>query len=169
MRTATEPLVTTQVQVERIVRCPFSEAEDYAEDFFRRAAEGIELRVPMRDLFAGMGSGHARKHVMMLFERHGDADAEGRPHDMLTFGWKAGTRMFPDFHGTLRLNIASVHTTRIEFFGVYEPPFGSAGSAFDFLIGRRIAKATMRDLLRRLAKSMERREEEYRRREDPTT
>ena len=147
----------SEVVVERVVRCPFAVAHDYAEDFFTEvAARGAEVRVPLRDLVV------LRRPVRMVFERRPDAHEVGRPHDVLAVQWSAGTHLFPEFRGTLRLRIASVDETRLTLDGTYCPPLGPLGRAFDALIGRRIARATMADLLKRLGKAMERREAAFR-------
>ncbi len=153
--------MSTRVAVERIVRCPFSVAHDYAEDFFRDAAGAVELRVPIRDL-APTREGHLRKRVRLVAERIRDEHDPGRVNDALEIDWVAGTRFFPDFRGMLRLRIDTVETTRLSLEGTYEAPFGVPGRAFDVLVGRRIARATMRDLLRRLGDAMEQREAEFR-------
>lgn len=151
-----------RVVVERVVRCPFSVAHDYAEDFFTYAAQGgVELNVPLRDLAPTRG-GHLRRRVRLVAQRRLDEDEPGRIHDALEIDWSAGTRFFPDFHGALRLRIDSVETTRLSLEGTYRPPFGPFGRIFDLVIGRRIARATMRDLLRRLGEAMEAREEAFR-------
>jgi hypothetical protein len=147
----------SEVVVERVVRCPFSSAHDYAEDFLAEvAARGAEVRVPLRDLLV------LRRRVRMVFERRPDAHEVGRPHDAVAVHWSAGTHLFPEFHGTLRLRIASVDETRLTLEGKYRPPLGPFGGVFDALIGRRIARATMADLLRRLGDAMERREAAFR-------
>lgn len=147
----------SEVVVERVVRCPFSIAHDYAEDFFAESAtRGAEVRVPLRDLVM------LRRPVRMVFEREPDEAEAGRPHDALAVHWTAGTHLFPDFHGTLRLRIASVDETRLTLEGCYSPPLAQLGQIFDLLIGRRIARATMADLLRRLGDAMEAREAAFR-------
>jgi hypothetical protein len=150
-----------RVVVERVVRCPFSVAHDYAEDWFAGAARGIDLRVPLRDI-APTRAGRLRRRVRLVAERVLDEHEPGRAHDALQIDWSAGTRFFPDFHGALRLRIASVETTLLSLEGEYQPPFGPFGAVFDLVIGRRIARATMRDLLERLGDAMERRETEFR-------
>ena len=150
-----------RVVVESLVRCPFSVAHDYAEDFFAHAERGIELHVPLRDLAPTRG-GHLRRPVRLVAQRMPDEHEPGRAHDAMEIDWTAGTRFFPDFHGALRLRIASVDETRLTLEGCYQPPFGAFGKVFDVLIGRRIARATMRDLLRRLGDAMEQREAEFR-------
>ncbi|MDB5073528.1 MAG: hypothetical protein JWM87_4639 [Candidatus Eremiobacteraeota bacterium] len=152
----------SRVVAERVARCPFSVAHEYAEDFFRQAAaRGAEVGVRLRDVVPTLG-GRLRQPVQLVSGRRPDEAESGRAHDELEICWTAGTRFFPDFRGTLRLRIASVDETRLTLEGTYHPPFGAAGLVFDRLIGRRIARATMRDLLERLAGAMERREEAYR-------
>jgi hypothetical protein len=150
-----------RVVVERIVRCPFSVAHDYAEDWFAGAARGIELHVPLRDV-APTRTGHLRRRVRLVAERVRDEHDPGRAHDALEIDWSAGTRFFPDFRGALRLRIASVETTLLSLEGTYQPPFGAFGAVFDRVVGRRIAQATMRDLLERLGDAMEKREADFR-------
>jgi hypothetical protein len=153
-----------RVVVERLVRCPFSVAHDYAEDILAGGPRGVELHVPLRDLAPTRG-GHLRQHVRLVAQRVPDEHEPGRAHDAMEIDWTAGTRFFPDFHGALRLRIASVDHTLLTLEGTYQPPFGAFGLVFDLAIGRRIARATMRDLLQRLGDAMERREAEFRARD----
>ena len=146
--------------VERVARCPFSVAHEYAEDFLRDAERSVEVKVPLRDFIAGL-PGAARAPVKMVFALHPDDQESGRLHDALAIEWHAGTRLFPLFHGTLRLRIASVESTRLTFEGAYRPPLGLFGSVFDAVLGRRIARATMSEMLERIAVALERREKEF--------
>lgn len=144
------------------MRCPFSVAYDYAEDFFRQAVvRGAEVGVRLRDVVPTLG-GRLRQPVRLMSMRRPDDAESGRAHDELEICWTAGTRFFPDFEGTLRLRIASVDETRLMLEGTYRPPFGMAGRIFDIVLGRRVARATMCDLLDRLADAMERREAAFR-------
>lgn len=151
----------SRVLVERVVACPFSVAHDYAVDFLRAAERGIEIRVPLRDFWRSLG-GHVRRPVRLVFAAYPDEDEAGRIHDALLIEWNARTRLLPDFHGTLRLRIASVESTRLSLEGAYRPPFGAFGRVFDAVAGQAIARAAMRDLLQRIGDAMERREAEYR-------
>lgn len=153
--------VISRVSVERLVQVPFSVAHDYAEDFFRDAERDVEVRVPLRDLFWAV-RGQFRRPVRLVFALHPDETDDGRVHDAMLIEWTAGTRLFPDFHGTLRLRIDSVESTLLTLEGSYRAPFGAPGLLFDRLIGRRIARSTMRELLERLALAMEQREVDYR-------
>jgi hypothetical protein len=151
-----------RASVERTVHCPFSVAHEYAAEFFREAeSSGIELQVPLRDFFVGLRGG-IRRPVRLVFAHHPDDTEGGRVHDALMVEWTAGTRLLPHFHGTVRLRIATVDTTRITLEGAWRLRFGLLGRVFHAVIGRRIVKATMRDLLGRLADALERREQTFR-------
>jgi hypothetical protein len=152
----------TTIIVERVARCPFSVAHDYAEEFLRQMDErGAEVRVRLRDLIPTR-RGKLRRRVRIVFERRLDEAEAGRAHDAVALHWSAGTRLFPDFHGELRLRIASVDETLLTLQGEYRPPLGPFGAVFDVLLGRRIARSTMSELVGRIAKALERREEAYR-------
>ncbi len=152
----------SRVTAERIVRCPFSVAHEYAEGFFVEAArKGAEVGIRLRDVVPTFG-GRLKQPVQLDTSRRPDEAETGRGHDAFEIDWTAGTRFFPDFHGALRLRIASVEETLLHLDGEYHPPFGLPGALFDALVGRRIAAATMRDLLRRLGTAMEAREASFR-------
>ncbi len=142
------------VHVERLIDCPFSLAIDEAE----RIVAILEsptggVRVPFQRLglpFAG-GLTH---NVGVRFERRRDLDEPGRLHDEIGFDWDARARLLPNFRGVLRFRIESLQT-RIILDGEYRPPLGRFGVFFDRLIGRRLAAATVRDLVDRLASDLE--------------
>jgi hypothetical protein len=148
----------SRVTAQRVARCPFSVAFEYAAGFFREAADrGAAVGVPLRALVPTLG-GHLHAPVRIETMRRPDDAEPGRAHDAFEVSWTAGTHFFPDFRGTLRLRIASVDETLLTLDGEYRPPLGALGRVFDALIGRRIARATMRDLLDRLAVAMETRQ-----------
>jgi hypothetical protein len=64
----------------------------------------------------------------------------------------------PEFRGTLRVRIVSVDAIMLLIDGAYEPPGGLLGRAFDAIAGQRIARATARDFVTRIARDLERRE-----------
>ncbi len=154
-------VAVSRVQVERVVQCPFSVAHEYIEDFLGDAERAIDVRIRFRDFVYGL-RGDVRRPVQLVLARHVDDTEAGRGHDAIRIAWRAGTRLFPDFHGTLRLRIDSVETTRLTFEGTYRPPLGLAGRAFDVALGRRIARSTMSELLDRIAAELEEREAQFR-------
>lgn len=64
---------------------------------------------------------------------------------------------FPVFNGeiVLRAN-GSSNSAILELSGDYVPPLGAAGQTFDLFVGTKIATATARSVLRKLAAAIER-------------
>lgn len=141
-----------QLHDERTVRCPFSIAEDYVSDYLRRAERGGDEAV--------VHVGALRRHVRLSFGRRSDLREPGRQHDEIVLRWASGSRILPDFRGTIAFRIAAPDT-RVILEGGYRAPFGWIGRAFDAVVGRRIAKATMRDLVDHLAADAETREKAW--------
>lgn len=130
----------SRVQLERLVDCPFSEAEEVAEDILRVREE------------------QAGDRLRFVFARHPDDAEPGRLHDALLVEWSARTRLLPHFHGTVRLRIATVRLTRVILEGCYRPPLGKLGRLFDAIVGRRLACAALTRLLDAVCDAMEARE-----------
>jgi hypothetical protein len=63
----------------------------------------------------------------------------------LELEWEAATmpRLFPLMNGTLSVYPLTSTETQLDFFGIYEPPFGPAGKAMNALVGHRIAEASV--------------------------
>jgi hypothetical protein len=145
------------VSVAQVAVCPFSIAQEYAEDFLREAErEHAFMRVPIRFL-----PPLVQHRVAMLFGVHYDEAEIGRKHDEIRLHWNAGTPFLPDFTGTVRFRIDGPNT-RILVDGTYRAPFGIAGSVFDALIGGYLARASALDLAQRIAAYLERRQAAWR-------
>jgi hypothetical protein len=145
----------TEVQLERYVDCPFSVAEGRIVDYLKLAAAGgpeAVMRVPLLGASLSLS-----KLVDLSFEQGRDETEPGRSHLESAIVWKSGTRLLPHFSGSIRTRIAAPGT-RLLIAGQYSPPLGLLGGIFDVLIGRHIARATLRDLGNRLARSLEARE-----------
>lgn len=146
------------VRAESLAACPFSIAQEYAADYFRRAETGHEeatIRVPILFLPTFL-----RRRVGLTFGLHLDDAEAGRTHDEIRLRWSPGTSLLPDFHGTVRLRIAG-SATRVLVDGRYHAPFGAFGRLFDWLIGAYIARATVNDLSQRLAAYLEERQQAW--------
>jgi uncharacterized membrane protein len=80
----------------------------------------------------------------------GTRDAKAEP-DALEISWSpTGTAAFPSFNGTMHANAEGDSQCRLAIRGGYTPPGGIAGAAFDAVLGRRIAEATVTAMLERL-------------------
>lgn len=72
----------------------------------------------------------------------------------LAIRWEAtgpGGKLFPTLDADLRLVPAGEQTTLLVLAGVYRPPLGSLGAALDRAALHRVAAATVRNFLGRLA------------------
>jgi hypothetical protein len=137
------------VHAEILANCPFSVSAEYASEYLKEAEGGGNGAV----LHAGP-LGH---RVTVCFGLRTDVTESGRSHDEILLRWSAGSAWLPDFVGTLRIRIENA-STRLVLDGSYAPPGGPLGRLFDAIAGRRIARATAEDVLRRVARALEERE-----------
>jgi hypothetical protein len=144
---------TEIVATEQVANCPFSLSLEVAPAFFLALENGGGVRLPLDALGASL-SGTVSRSVSVTAVRRSDRTELGRPHDEFAFDWNARSRWFPKFNGVLRLRPAA-SATRIVLDGQYIAPFGWFGGIFDRYVGRRIASATARDLVARLALMLE--------------
>jgi hypothetical protein len=130
-----------------LVKAPSTFALAFVNTYFleRRAhTRGAELalRFPLpRFIVEGLT---LEKRVMV----HLDYERGGATNHALTIEWQpVGRGPLPSFDGNL--------TASPETDGKYTPPGGTAGAAFDRVIGGRIANATISALLERFKVSIE--------------
>lgn len=67
------------------------------------------------------------------------------PLTRLQLTWEAATapRLFPLMKGELSVYPLTSTETQLDFFGVYEPPFGAVGKTMNAVVGHRIAEASV--------------------------
>ncbi len=76
---------------------------------------------------------------------------------VLTLRWKAvgpGGTLFPVLDADVTLTPAGADTTELRLDGVYRPPLGAAGAGLDRAILHRVATATMRSFVGRIAEEI---------------
>jgi len=149
-----------QIAASALAPCPMSIAMNYAQSFLERAEAGGPDAIIV--------AGPLRRRVRVTFGLSTDATEPGRSHEELRIRWSARTPWLPDFSGTLQFRIASVDTTMLLLRGAYRPPGGSAGRAFDALVGRSIAQTTANAFVLRIARELKRRETDWQSRIDLT-
>jgi thiosulfate dehydrogenase [quinone] large subunit len=150
---------TGTVTAEAVAACPFSVAQDYTVDYLRRAQAGeaeAEIHVPLRGWPALLA-----RRVQVTFGLHFDVLENGRAHDEIRVRWNAGAAFLPDFRGTIRFRIAGT-STAVTVEGTYRIPLGVFGRAFDAVLGRRIAHASVNDLTARIAAALEASQRDWR-------
>lgn len=147
------------MDAERIIDCPFSFALDQAQGLFD-TLETSGATVPLRRLGLPM-PGALHRRMSVAFSRRSDQLERGRSHDEIGFAWTARSLWLPDLEGVLRFRIETLRT-RALVHGEYVPPFGIFGQSFDRIVGRRLASATLTELLDRLAQILETRYHAFR-------
>jgi hypothetical protein len=153
MATTESATRSAHVTVESVADCPFSMAQEYADEYLR-AAEGNGPE-------GAIGVPAVRRGVLLSFAIHSDVIEFGRSHDELRVRWRSGTALLPDFRGSVRFRIDG-QRTRVLVDGTYAPPFGLLGAIFDRVVGQAIARASVRDFADRLAVFLTRREAQWR-------
>ncbi len=139
-----------------VVHCPDNQASRHLADFIAEHAAGDgTIRIPLRlpiGVFADRRSLIERRVIATLYPLQSIADA----HPTYSVTWSPRTGLLPSFAGALAVE----KHARDDCFGLvvsghYEPPFGAVGAIFDAALGRRIAHASARDLLRSIADYVE--------------
>ena len=80
----------------------------------------------------------------------------------LALRWEAtgpGGRLFPALDADIWLTPAGEHSTRLSLAGVYRPPLAAVGAGLDKAVFHRVADATIRSLLARVADVLARSQE----------
>ncbi|MFN2448784.1 MAG: hypothetical protein ABR508_03185 [Candidatus Baltobacteraceae bacterium] len=129
---------------ERYVDCPFSAVMELAENALHARTElYLTPSAPLGE------------QVAFSAKTTDDATDTARRHDALLIAWKPRThRLFPDFRGVLTAR-PEKRGAHLLLTGWHTPPFGAAGAIFDVIAGRRIARRTLKHLLRSISAAIE--------------
>lgn len=74
----------------------------------------------------------------------------------IPIGWRAlgGSRLFPHMEAELVLDSVGTNRTQLTFRGSYRPPLAALGAMLDKLAMHKVAEATVRNFLERLASAL---------------
>jgi hypothetical protein len=133
----------SRIRVNHYADCPFSAAIELAEKTARRRP----------DLFVSPAPPFGER-VLFTAASTDDRTDEARKHDALLVAWRPETAAYPEFRAVLTAR-PERRGTLLSLYGDYEPPYGGSGKFFDLLIGRSIARRTMRRFLAGLAADVE--------------
>jgi len=140
-----------------VVGCSVQQTEARLASYFARLRGNngiarLRLRVPV--VADGFALSIDREVIVEAHQARDDDNLNVITH----LSWTPeGSVVFPLFEGTLTVfGESELSTSFIELAGHYKPPFGSAGEAFDAVIGHRIAETTARELLGDLKQAVER-------------
>lgn len=135
--------------VERVTAdCPYNLAKTYLHERYN------DLAGERRSITFVLHGAGLTKDVIATIRRGADPMHFDEPWDI---DWKPlDGGPFPSFHGHLTVRADYEYKkSLLELEGEYEPPFGVAGEAFDFVAGSRIAAQTARYLLGELVDELE--------------
>lgn len=121
----------------------------------RRDAHGAVV-LPMRvEMPKALADDLSLAHDVVVSVRSGK-DASGLNRTLLVEWNPAGGGPYPHFKGMLNvLGDPDPNVSHLEIDGSYQAPVGEFGQLFDAVVGARIARASMSDLLGRLAEEIE--------------
>jgi hypothetical protein len=108
-------------------------------------AEGVHL---LTSVGFGMGI-HVRKRVEVVVEE--PLTVPGRTVVPIRWSTGADHSPLPEMEGDLELAPFGAGITHLAMSGRYTPPFGGLGEALDRALLNRVAEATVRDFVRRVA------------------
>jgi hypothetical protein len=133
------------VRCDRIAEALAAYLDDVPKD--AEGAPVIALRAPLGDVV------FERDAVVRLFPARQSGGS-----DVVDISWEpkgGGHGRYPSFYGTLSFTPLGAASTLCAIDGAYEPPFGPIGAVVDSIVGRRIARATVEDLLVLLKRELE--------------
>ena len=142
----------------RRAHVPFLSAPDYLDQYIQDVVtEGggrivLSVSVPLERLGVDR-----RIEISRLVSVRFEKPAGSEPGAQLTgISWEPEAGPYPRFTGSIRLEAEEVpEACAIVLEGEYDPPLGIIGDAFDAIIGKHIARTTVRNLLDEIAIIME--------------
>lgn len=154
-----------QLYQRRYLKCPYNRARDLLAESVADALQSGERRLLHLTLaFPPVLGVEIGKDVIVSVRPVPDPMHFDEPWNL---HWEPVSGLYPVFDGTLAIRADESYASAIlELEGKYEPPLGLAGMVFDAVLGQRIAVETARELLRKLAATIETR---YRATEDEKT
>ncbi|MGA7571436.1 MAG: hypothetical protein WCC70_02130 [Candidatus Aquilonibacter sp.] len=143
-----------QLYQRRYLKCPYNRARDLLAQSVTNALQSGEGRLLHLTLaFPPVLGVEIGKDVVVSVKPVPDPMHFDEPWNV---HWEPVSGLYPVFDGTLTIRADESYASAIlELSGAYEPPLGLAGMAFDAVLGQRIAHETARELLRKLAATIE--------------
>ena len=143
-----------QLYQRRYLKCPYNRARTLLAESIAdalRSGDGRLLHLTLA--FPNVPGVEIGKDVIVSVKPVPDPMHFDEPWNL---HWQPVSGLYPVFDGTLAIRADESYASAIlELSGGYEPPLGLAGMAFDAIIGQRIAHETARELLRKLAGTIE--------------
>jgi len=145
----------TRICVQAIVGQPAAATERLLQEYMAQRTRGDgSIALPLRTRFRAGSDDLSLAHDVVARFRKG-RDFENL-NDTFFVDWEpSGEGPYPTFSGTMNVYAESdPRESRLEIDGTYEAPGGMIGKIFDILIGRRMARASLADLVERIASDL---------------
>jgi hypothetical protein len=143
----------SEIHERRFLNCPYNRAREILAQAVADAVDSgtgrtIRLTLPIT-------GGEISKDVVVTVQRGVDPSHFDQPW---VLHWEPNGGAFPSFDGTLTVQAEETYrTSRLALDGSYTPPGGTAGAAFDAVVGTKVASATAQELLRKIGDALEQR------------
>ena len=150
--------MVSRLKQKTLVACSMTQGKNRLMQFMKGngCKDGTSLEIPLgfHVLAPGSDADMRVAHTVVLDIRISSRPAEYEAR--FDVEWKPSSGgLYPSFSGELSIENENYDSFWLVLEGTYEPPFGVIGSAFDAVVGRRIAGQSARELLARIAASME--------------
>ncbi len=150
--------MVSHLKQKTLVACPVAQARSRIAEFIAQNSTdgGTSLHISLGFHLSGRDGGVAmaleRPVALDLTLRTRASELEPR----FEVAWQpSDAGPYPVFTGELSIENEDYDSFWLVLEGTYEPPFGLMGSAFDAIVGKRIAAQSGRELLARIASSIE--------------
>jgi hypothetical protein len=143
----------SEIHEHRFLNCPYNRARELlaqavADAVERGTGRTVRLTLPIT-------GAQISKDVLVDIKRGVDPSHFDQPW---VLHWDPIGGVYPSFDGTLTVQAEDTYeTSRLALDGSYRPPGGSAGAAFDAIVGTKVAAATAQELLRKIGDALEQR------------
>lgn len=136
------------------LNCPYARAREYLREALDPASYDGTGRTMVPAPRTPFFPGSAEKRFLVQYERGFDSMHFDEPWRV--FWTPEGGGAYPDFAGELTVRTGeSYRRSILELRGEYEPPPSSPDTAFDVVLGAKIAALTARELLAQIAERIE--------------
>jgi hypothetical protein len=150
--------MVSHLKQKTLVACPVAQARSRIAEFIAQNSthDGTTLHIPLGFHLKGPedATALAVERLVALDLTMTTRASELEPRFEVEWQPRDGGP-YPRFNGELTIENEDYDSFWLVLEGTYEPPFGLFGSAFDAIVGKRIAAQSGRELLARIASSIE--------------
>jgi hypothetical protein len=141
-----------ELAVSAEVKAPSGFAVAFLNTYVRDLGEGRDAIIPLRYTIKQLAGLTLERDVTVRVEYLPGPDGGAA---QLNVAWEPDMSLFPSFNGTLQTESTGDCTCMMTIAGTYDAPGGVAGQLFDAVLGVRIARGTIEELLEQFRGAVE--------------